>query len=453
MFVCSFVEMRNKKSLNTLLISYCLLVVVFGRIFHGINANSVVDADGSILNEISANPSRGYLIKFHAPWCGHCRHFEPIYESIAKEVEELSLTDDDLKNIRVVRIDATVYSNVANYYDIHGFPTVKFIRGSQIISYENERTKSAVMDFLRRVNGPSIRWIESVDQFNDIRREHDVFFLYLTTLNTNENETLFQDYQQAVNRYLSQAYFYATNSSVIQQTFFPTYQTEILAVKNDGFYLYKNSNDTSLDDFILKEKITTYPQIASGNMYDLILTKKIIVIFGFDEKTNRDEIKSQILNYVNKHSNELHETFQFAWTNDLDLLNNIAVWTLQEPLFLLYDSNQRKYGVIPLTSIDNIDGILDTIIRDYSKIIKHTSNSWQKRLFRPFWELSRIFSAMFIEAPLLSMLIIGLPSAVLSIVCYCLCCLPNESLYNEQEEILEDKLDEQEKPSVEKKDD
>jgi len=309
--------MRNK-NLNTLLISYCLLLIV-----SGLNAKSVVDVDGSILNEINANPSIGYLIKFHAPWCGHCRHFEPIYEAVAKEVEDLSATDDDFKNIRIVRIDATVHSNVANYYDIRGFPTVKFIRGSQIISYENERTKTAVINFLRRVNGPSIRWIDSIEQFNDIRREHDVFFLYLTN---NENEQLFQQYEQTVNRYLSQAYFYATNSSVIQQKFFPTYQTEILAVKNDGFYLYKNSNDdnNTLDDFILKEKLTTYPQIASGNMYDLILTKKIIVIFGFNEKTNRDEIKSQILNYITKHSNDLHENFQFAWTNDLDLLNNIG---------------------------------------------------------------------------------------------------------------------------------
>ena len=133
----------------------------------------------------------------------------------------------------------------------------------------------------------------------------------------------------------------------------------------------------------------------------------------------------------------------------------IAVWTLQEPLFLLYDSNQRKYGVYPLASILNetsdIDQILDSIIRDHTKIIQHTSDSWRKRLFRPFWELSRLFSAMFIEAPLLSMFIIGLPSAVLSIVCYCLCCLPNESLYEEREE--EEILDEQDKSTVEKKDD
>ncbi|CAF4743668.1 unnamed protein product, partial [Rotaria magnacalcarata] len=60
--------------------------------------------DSSIVAEIQNNPSTGYLIKFHAPWCGHCRHFEPVYEDIAKEVNELSATVDEFKNIRIVRI-------------------------------------------------------------------------------------------------------------------------------------------------------------------------------------------------------------------------------------------------------------------------------------------------------------------------------------------------------------
>jgi anaerobic C4-dicarboxylate transporter len=60
---------------------------------------------------------------------------------------------------------------------------------------------------------------------------------------------------------------------------------------------------------------------------------------------------------------------------------------------------------------------------------------------------------MFIEAPLLSMLIIGLPSAILSIVCYCLCCLSNEASI-EDREILYERMEEEDgeqKPTIEKK--
>jgi hypothetical protein len=147
----------------------------------------------------------------------------------------------------------------------------------------------------------------------------------------------------------------------------------------------------------------------------------------------------------------------FPSISSFSLYYFLAVWTLEEPLIFLYDSLQRKYGVYPLSPIMNqnidIESILDDIISNYSEIIQHTGNTWKKRVFRPFWEFYRTFLAMFIEAPLLSMLIIGLPSAILSIVCYCLCCLSNEASI-EDREILYERMEEEDgeqKPTIEKK--
>ena len=220
--------------------------------------------------------------------CGHCRKFEPIYEEIAKEVYDLSNTIDELKNIRIARIDATVYTDVASRYDVRGYPTIKFIRGSQVFSYDNERTKSAVIEFLRRVNGPTLRWISSIGRFNEIRREHDVFFLYLST-NFDENDRLFVQYKENINRFVSQTYFYATNISIIQQTYFSKYpsdgQSQIFAIKNEGFYLYKPEDyGNSLEEFIVKEKIATFPQVGSGNIHDLVVTKRIVIIYAFKDQ-------------------------------------------------------------------------------------------------------------------------------------------------------------------------
>ncbi|CAF0994210.1 unnamed protein product [Adineta steineri] len=431
---------------------FILYGILFVQYFIGINAKWVIDVDSSIINEINENPSIGYLIKFHAPWCGHCKHFEPVYEEIAKEVNDLSTDIDELKDIRIVRIDATVYSDVANYYDIRGFPTIKFIRGSQIYSYENERSKVAILNFLKRVNGPALRWISSIDRFNEKRHEHEVFFLLVTTPTIDEddnNDQLRKEYEDIVNRYLSQAYFYATNTSAIIETFFSKYQfddkSQIFAIKNEEIYLYQpHIYNNSLEEFIIKEKVASFPQIAAGNIYDLILTKKIMIIYGFNQEPEgsrrvqkRNDVKSQIYSYVTNYTSLLHDTFQFAWTNDLELLSNIAVWTVEEPLVFLYDSDHRKYGIYPLLPIINdkieIEPILNYIISNYSQIICHTGNTWSKRLIRPFWELYRTVIAMFIEAPFISMLVIGLPASVLSIVCYCLCCLPNEGMMNETE--------------------
>jgi len=38
----------------------------------------------------------------------------------------------------------------------------------------------------------------------------------------------------------------------------------------------------------------------------------------------RNELKTQMRNYVIKHLSTLRDEFQFSWSNDLDLLSNIG---------------------------------------------------------------------------------------------------------------------------------
>ena len=226
---------------------------------------------------------------------------------------DLSSTVDEFKNIRIARIDATVYTDVANRYDVRGYPTIKFIRGSQIFSYDNERSKTAVLEFLRRVNGPALRWIPSIGKFNEIRREHDVFFLFVTVQHDEDaiNDPLFKEYQDIVHRFLSQTYFYATNVSMIQQTYFSKYQSDaksqIFAIKSEGFYLYQPEDyQNNLEAFVMKEKVATFPQVASGNIHDLIVTKRTVIIYGFkdQQETAAQKQKRFVMSEVQQQLND-----------------------------------------------------------------------------------------------------------------------------------------------------
>lgn len=108
----------------------------------------------------------------------------------------------------------------------------------------------------------------------------------------------------------------------------------------------------------------------------------------------------------------------------------LAVWTLDEPLIFLYDSILHLYGIYPLSSmIDSniqLEPILDYLIANHTEIIRYSGDTWSKRIFRPFWELYRTIISMFTEAPFISLLVIGIPASVISIICYCLCCAPND---------------------------
>jgi len=73
------------------------------------------------------------MVEFYAPWCGACQALTPEYAAAATELKGLAA---------LAKIDATEEGDLAQKYEIQGFPTVfLFVDGEMRKTYEGERTK------------------------------------------------------------------------------------------------------------------------------------------------------------------------------------------------------------------------------------------------------------------------------------------------------------------------
>lgn len=81
------------------------------------------------------------LVKFYAPWCGHCKKMAPEFESAA---DELSLTQ-----FRFANVDATEQKEVASKVGLEGYPTLKFYIKGQEKEYTGERTKDKIVEWVQ----------------------------------------------------------------------------------------------------------------------------------------------------------------------------------------------------------------------------------------------------------------------------------------------------------------
>ena len=72
---------------------------------------------GKSFDSIVNDPTKDVLVKYYAPWCGHCKSLAPIWADLAKDVESI----DDLV---IAKFDATV--NEVKGLEIRGYPTLKF---------------------------------------------------------------------------------------------------------------------------------------------------------------------------------------------------------------------------------------------------------------------------------------------------------------------------------------
>eukprot|EP01098_Paradermamoeba_levis_P000001 TRINITY_DN0_c0_g1_i1.p1 TRINITY_DN0_c0_g1~~TRINITY_DN0_c0_g1_i1.p1 ORF type:complete len:252 (-),score=103.30 TRINITY_DN0_c0_g1_i1:150-905(-) len=81
-----------------------------------------------------------WLIKFYAPWCGHCKTLAPIWEQLGERLAGKSVT--------VAKVDATSNDIPVN---IQGFPTLLYYKAgsSEPISYDGGRDLDSLLNFVK----------------------------------------------------------------------------------------------------------------------------------------------------------------------------------------------------------------------------------------------------------------------------------------------------------------
>ena len=84
----------------------------------------VMKVTSSNFEEEVLNSDKTVLIDFYADWCGPCKMFSPVVESVAEENED----------IKVVKIDVDNAQDLAIKYQIMSIPTIVVIKNGQEVN-------------------------------------------------------------------------------------------------------------------------------------------------------------------------------------------------------------------------------------------------------------------------------------------------------------------------------
>lgn len=258
-----------------------------------------------------------WLVDFYAPWCGHCKKLEPIWNEVGLEMKSIG------SPVKVGKMDATSYSSIASEFGVRGYPTIKLLKGDLAYNYRGPRTKDDIIGFAHRVSGALIRPLPSQQMFDHVRKRHRVFFVYI-----GGESPLKEKYIDAASELIVYTYFFSASEDVVPEYVTLKEMPAVLVFKDDTYFVYDEYEDGDLSSWISRERFQNYLTMDGFLLYELGDTGKLVAIAVIDEKNTSLEhtrLKSIIQEVARDFRDHFHRDFQFGHMDGNDYINTLLM--------------------------------------------------------------------------------------------------------------------------------
>jgi thiol-disulfide isomerase/thioredoxin len=85
------------------------------------------------------------IMWFYTEWCPHCKSTKPEWDKFKDDVNNKSF---DIP-INFKEIDCDIYTDVADQYNIDGYPTIKLLYKTEVYDYDATPDRYRLMEFLK----------------------------------------------------------------------------------------------------------------------------------------------------------------------------------------------------------------------------------------------------------------------------------------------------------------
>lgn len=96
------------------------------------------------------NENKFVLVKFYAPWCGHCKAIAPEFDKAAAKLSESG------SEVKLAKVDATVEKDLGTKFAIEGYPTLLWFVNGQKSEYKGGRTEDTILSWISKKTGPAV---------------------------------------------------------------------------------------------------------------------------------------------------------------------------------------------------------------------------------------------------------------------------------------------------------
>jgi len=130
------------------------------------------------------NEAETILVKFYAPWCGHCKHLAPEY------IKAAEILDKDGEGVILAEVNAEEETDLAHRFDVHGYPTLIVFHKGEKSEYKGPREANGIVKYMRAQAGPATKPLkDEAELMKFVGRSEDIKFVAFTKADSSIGKT------------------------------------------------------------------------------------------------------------------------------------------------------------------------------------------------------------------------------------------------------------------------
>lgn len=214
------------------------------------------------------------MVEFYAPWCGHCQALAPEYAAAATELKD--------EAVALAKVDAAEEAELGQKFDVQGFPTVYFFVDGVHKPYPGQRTKDAIVSWLKKKTGPGLHNITTTEEAEHILADEDKIVLgYLESLVGPDSDEL-----SAASKLEDDVNFYQTTSLDVAKLFHIDPQTKrpsVVMIKKEAEKFNQFGGQftkSAIAEFVFENKlplVTNFTRESAPLVFENPIKKQLIL--------------------------------------------------------------------------------------------------------------------------------------------------------------------------------
>uniref|UniRef100_A0A8R1Y528 Protein disulfide-isomerase n=1 Tax=Onchocerca volvulus TaxID=6282 RepID=A0A8R1Y528_ONCVO len=300
--------------------------------------------EGNFMSFLQQNPTT--LVKFYAPWCGHCKALAPEYAKAAKKLK-----------VPLAKVDATIETNLAKTYNIEGFPTLKFWQnGKDPVDYDGGRESDEIVKWISEKTDPTYKPPPSAvtkltnEEFTEFITLHRLVLVKFYAPWCGHCKKLAPEYEKAAKKLKDKGIMLAEVDSTVEQSlsaeFNVTGYPQLYIFRNSKKFDYKGPRDAEgIVRYMLEQSEPALRKITSVKEAQHFMRKDDVTIIGFFSNE-----KAELLDSLNDTAEMMRNDFSIAVCSEIDLKKHFEIdsdriviffpgiyWSKYEPNRIVYE--------------------------------------------------------------------------------------------------------------------